>query len=488
MSALYEAIARRAQETPAELVLSDEYEQIGCADLKRRVDDLSLWLKQQGASAIGLQLDNRVEWVLLDIAAQHSGVCVVPVPLFFSPEQVEHLLKTAGVELLFTESAQPGRGQTIIPPAGVDCHLYRMLPERSSPLPEGVAKISFTSGSTGTPKGACLTPPAIERVADSLVESLSPLAVRCHLVTLPLATLLENIAGIEVPIRCGARVELRRLKNLGFSGSSRFNSLRWAEVLKQVQPQSLIILPQLLQAMIGLKQAGMPLSKALKFVAVGGGRVSPQLIRAAQALDLPVYEGYGLTENCSVVAVNLPGRSKPGTVGQPLAHLQLRFAEDGELFIRGNSLMQCYLGEPAIDPHDWFATGDIGRLDKQGYLVIEGRKKNIFINSFGRNLSPEWVESEAALLPGIEQIVLVGDGRPFNTAVIVSREPELIDPGIKQLNANLPDYARIEGWCLADEPFDLANGCLTANGRPRRDRIIHRYQPRIEALYYKESV
>jgi long-subunit acyl-CoA synthetase (AMP-forming) len=128
-------------------------------------------------------------------------------------------------------------------------------------------------------------------------------------------------------------------------------------------------------------------------------------------------------------------------------------------------------------------------LDEQGFLHVTGRKKNMFITAFGRNVAPEWVEGELGLHPAIAQAAVFGEGRPWNIAVIVPRggpAPDTMEQAIAEANAQLPDYARVRGWLRADAPFTPENGQLTMNGRLRREAIRDVYGERIDQLYREE--
>ena len=187
-----------------------------------------------------------------------------------------------------------------------------------------------------------------------------------------------------------------------------------------------------------------------------------------------------------MVAVKTWSHYRPGTVGKPLPHVSLKFTAENEILVKGASLLG-YAGEQDNGLHDgYLATGDIGHLDEDGYLHISGRKKNIFITSFGRNVAPEWVERELTMSKAIAQAVVFGEARPWNAAVIVPRAQATsaeIDEAIAEVNENLPDYAQVLCWILADAPFTDHNGQLTVNGRLRREVIWQAYQSRINALY-----
>ena len=187
-----------------------------------------------------------------------------------------------------------------------------------------------------------------------------------------------------------------------------------------------------------------------------------------------------------MVAVNGPKLSKLGTVGQPLPHIQLSFADDGEVLVAGNTMLG-YVGASAeIQSTQVCKTGDIGFLDDAGFLHISGRKKNIFITSFGRNVSPEWVERELVAMAAIAQAMVFGEARPFNVAVCVARkgfDRAAVEADIKTVNAQLPDYARVSRGVVADSAFTPMNGLLTENGRLKRDAIMLAYREEIEKLY-----
>jgi long-subunit acyl-CoA synthetase (AMP-forming) len=234
-----------------------------------------------------------------------------------------------------------------------------------------------------------------------------------------------------------------------------------------------ILLPQMLKAWVAALEAGAAPPVDLRFAAVGGGRVAPELIGRARRLGLPVFEGYGLSECASVVSLNTPAADRPGSVGRVLPHVRVELAADGEILIAGNTFLG-YLGAGAPPPAR-LATGDLGRLDAEGFLHVTGRKKNVIITSFGRNVSPEWPEAELAARPQIAQAAVFGEARPCCVAVLVPAEPGLADADLQRAvdaaNRALPDYARIGAWVRAGAPFSAAAGTATANGRLRRDAI-----------------
>jgi long-subunit acyl-CoA synthetase (AMP-forming) len=155
-------------------------------------------------------------------------------------------------------------------------------------------------------------------------------------------------------------------------------------------------------------------------------------------------------------------------------------AADGEIFVDG-SLMLGYAGESVAVARPW-PTGDLGRLDASGRLIIDGRKRNVFITAMGRNLSPEWIEAELVSEPAIDQAAVFGEGLPAPVAVLVCRAAVAAGAAVARVNQRLPGHARIDAWIVAEEPFIAGNGLATTNGRLLRDAVWHRYGPRFPSL------
>ena len=420
-------------------------------------------------------LDNSAAWVVLDRACVRAGLVHVPLPAFFTPEQVQHALMAAGVGTLVTEVGAEAADTFTV--AGRPLRLARHAAE-AVPLPAGTAKITFTSGTTGTPKGVCLSEAAMQRVGLGLAEKLQPLGITRHLCALPLPVLLENIAGVLAPFAAGATCFVRPLRELGLTGSSSFDPGAFDRAVRLHQPHSLVLLPQMLRAWAGWLHATRQRGpEALRFVAVGGAAVGPKLLAMARAVGLPAYEGYGLSEAASVQTLNLPGADKPGSAGRPLPHAQLRIGAGGEVEVSG-SLYLGYVGGPAMT-EAWVATGDLGTIDADGFLHLQGRRKHVLITAFGRNVSPEWVETVLRDEPAVLQAVVFGEGEPQLWAVLwpvdLRADDATLERAVAAANATLPDYARIGRWVRGAAPFDAASGFATANGRPRRDAIEQRH-------------
>lgn len=460
------------------IALHDGQRDWSAAELATARDAAQAWLQAQGTRVLATLLDNSAAFVVLDEAAAGAGLVHVPLPPFFTPAQIQHALQSAGVDTLLAPPEAAVAWPTLpwqkVQIAEQELRCAR-LPAQGLPMPRGTAKITYTSGSTGAPKGVCLRQSAMERVADGVVQALGPLGITRHLSALPFAVLLENVAGQMAARRQGAALITPPLAELGWQGSSQFDVATFHAAVLRHRPDSLILLPQMLRAWVGLlMQSGQRAPAGLKFVAVGGAAVGAPLIAAAQALDLPAYEGYGLSEGASVQTLNLPGAQRPGSVGRALPQARLRVAADGEIEVAG-SLMAGYLGD-ATNPPEWWPSGDLGHIDADGYVHIRGRKKNVLISAYGRNISPEWVETALGQQAQIRQAVVYGDGEPSLWAVLWPVQEGTPDAALQAAvdaaNTTLPDYARIRRWTRGRAAFSAETGYATTNGRPQRAAIL----------------
>jgi acyl-CoA synthetase (AMP-forming)/AMP-acid ligase II len=326
----------------------------------------------------------------------------------------------------------------------------------------------------------CLTAATLDAVVASILTATRGLDLRRHVALLPLATLLEDVAGLGASLAAGGECLLPGADRTGL-GAGGVDVARLTALVTAAAPHSLILVPELLQALVLAAGAGWVPPASLRVIAVGGARVSPALLARATGLGLPVYEGYGLSECGSVLCLNQPGATRPGSVGRPLPHARLRVDDRGELHVAAPAFAG-YLGGGA--PAAEFATGDLGRIDADGFVYVDGRAKNLLITSLGRNVAPEWVEGELLRQPAIAQACVAGDDRPYLTAVIVPRTPGAdVTGAVASANAALPDYAQVRRHAVVAEPFTAANGLLTTNGRPRRDRILARHGALIASLY-----
>jgi long-chain acyl-CoA synthetase len=480
VSALLEQLRVR---DPDSIIIETHQDTVSTEQFIVAVENAAGWLGANQAQRLGLLLDNEPAWLVWDIAAQLLGICLVPLPTFFSRDQIAHIVHSMGITHIISSHALENlllnldRVALDIPDSGMlEFNRAFALEGAATPmLPKGTEKVTFTSGSTGKPKGVCLSTEHTLQVATSIASVLKMKSPR-HLCTLPLSTLLENVAGIYQTWMQDGTVILYPLDHLGFDGGRLTSFSAFIASMNQAQPESMITVPALLMAIIKASEAGLAIPTSLQFVAVGGARVAPNLVDRAWANGIPVYEGYGLSECASVVSINSPDNSRAGTSGKVLDHIKLNRV-GGELVAEGTVFLG-YADQPDTWGMNCFATGDIGEISSDGFVTLSGRKKNIVITSSGRNISPEWLEGELFASGMFEQCVILAND--LDHCALLCFAPAQIDSlkleaAIESVNASLPDYAKIKQWLRLSEPLSVQKAFWTENGRPKREAIASHF-------------
>ncbi|MFI6035313.1 AMP-dependent synthetase/ligase [Streptomyces sp. NPDC051315] len=435
---------------------------------------------------------------------------------------------------------------------------------RTSLTPDTTATLCYTSGTTGRPKGCVLTHANLHAEAANLLELLHPIfkevtgQTASTLLFLPLA----HIMGRTLQIAClMARIET------GHFPSVKPDELRPA--LKRFRPTFLVGVPYLferihdtgrataekmgraasfdraervavrfgeahLRAFLGTGKGPTPglyaawalydllvyrrirkeLGGRMRYAISGGSPLDRSLNLFFYAAGIIVYEGYGLTETTAAATIVPPLKPRPGTVGQPVPGTTVRIADDGEILVRGGTVFGAYWNNPAatdaVLTGDWFATGDLGSLDEDGYLTITGRKKDLIVTSGGKNVSPAVLEDRLRSRAPVGQCLVVGDNRPF-VGALITLDPDAIahwlavrklpadtplaevirDPRLREDVQRAVDYANeavsraesIRAFTLVEGDFTEENGLLTPSLKVKRHEATARYREQIEELY-----
>ncbi len=247
----------------------------------------------------------------------------------------------------------------------------------------------YTSGTTGQPKGVVLGDRQVAATVAGLAAAIGPGPTDRYLSALPQAQLLEQVCGIFLPVLACAETTIcpEAIAALfGVSGGA------FARVVEASEPTVTVLVPRQLALWVAALRAGEARAPAsLRHVAVGGAPVAPALLAEARALGIPACAGYGLSEACSVVAMAQPDEPLDGSVGRPIEGVWVH-VEDGEIVVSGPTVMQGYLCGERVST-SW-RTGDLGRVEN-GRVWVVGRRDSVIVRSNGRNVAPEWVESEA---------------------------------------------------------------------------------------------
>lgn len=468
-SRILNAVFTYGRTIPSRIALSSGDQTISYETLAHHIRIFMDVLEPYKGKCVAIEMENSPAWVIADLACIALNIITVPIPLFFTKEQRLHAHRQAGICAIIHDNL------SISPQSYEPTHI---LPVTS--------KITFTSGSTALPKGVCLSQKGIEEVAYSLLKRIGKKAATKTVALLPLSILLENIAGCYTTLIAGGTYDIPPSHDIGMDQRPFPNFARMLAYLSSSKATSCILVPELLRGLIQ-RQSMVPSDLThMQFMAVGGAHVANHLLQQAHRLGLPVYQGYGLSEHGSVISVNTPSENNMNSVGKPLPHITLSIADDGEILLH-DPIFLGYLGRSNTAPI--FASGDLGSIDHDGYLYIKGRKKNILITSFGRNISPEWPESELLSQTEIHQCLVYGDATAYLCALIVPSSLNVsnasIQHAIDRTNHILPDYAHIKTWASVT-PFTADDGLLTGNGRIKRQAIISTYATLLQSLYKED--
>ncbi|QIJ65847.1 AMP-binding protein [Streptomyces sp. JB150] len=452
---------------------------------------------------VGVVTANGPEFLVADFAILGAGGAEVVVPLAFTAEQAASLL--ADIDVCLADAAGAARLEEwglarVLPP---DARL-RVLdidrePDGTDPLfpdapspdaGERLCKIIHTSGTTSRPKGVCIREAALDELIGSLRTAMPDGAYRRYLSLVPMSLLIEQVTAVYLVVCDGGTVVLLP-PEVPLVGTSSFAPRAVLPHLRAARPTALVVTPALAEAMLTAADAahadGRDPVAALfgrgeaPLVCCGGAPVDADTLRRLDAHGIPVHEGYGLSENSSVVSWNTPGARRYGSVGRPLAHVRVRTAPDGELLVKSTSLFAGYKGgdDPSgceVDEDGWLHTGDLADIEDDGYIWIKGRKKSVIITAAGRNVAPEWVEAQYRSHPAVLAVAVVGDGLPALHGLFLVDPRASLDTVRAELDAlgreRLSDVERVEVAHLVPADESLHAEFFTVTGRPRRSAVL----------------
>lgn len=489
---------------------------------------------------VALCMKNGVQWVIADLAAHSAGLVVVPLFVDDNADNIAWCLQDSGAHLLVTDHLRflsglqkslvqlPKivlvRGAATAPAVEVD----QWLPKTGEltiieQLDDTLATIVYTSGTTGRPKGVMLTHRNILSNIAGIVEACLVYKGDRMLSVLPMSHMFERTGGYYLPLNAGAVVVYCRGIN------------ELAQDLVEQQPTVIMAVPRLFQRILAridehlvaaplqrwlfqqATEAGWrrfmkcerfydplilhtfypKISRALRermggrlrVAAMGGAALDQRVAQVFIGLGVTLLQGYGLTETSPVISFNRFENNDPTSVGTPIANVEVKLSTSSELMVRGPLVMQGYWQNPAatqaiIDSEGWLNTGDIVEI-KGKRIYIRGRSKNILVLSNGEKIAPEDIEKALLQNPVFEQVMVIGEGKPYLALIVVSREKDgqVLLKLANQLIQHLPRYARIRRVIVADEPWTSENGLLTPTLKVKRNAVFEKYVTQIAAAY-----
>ncbi|MBN1320427.1 MAG: AMP-binding protein [Thermoleophilia bacterium] len=377
---------------------------------------------------------------------------------------------------------------------------------------DDIATLYYTSGTTGRAKGVMYQNHQLRWLGETLASTWSWRQRNLsgsYLSYLPMNHVVEGIIATYSPYYVPATLDLYYLEDFAdlrealvrvnptifFSVPRFFEKVR-ASVLENGLYQRYRVMPEGVRrrrtrAVIRrglLRKIGLSGCKELM---VGSAPSSPELLEFFRDLGVEVHDAYGLTE-APLVSMNRLGHNHLGTSGRLLPDTEMRVGEDGELQFRGPQVASGYYKDGKVEPfpEGWLATGDTGVLDSDGYLTLNGRKKDLIVTSYGANIAPAPVEAVLRAIPGVAEAMLVGDSRPYCAALLWMEEPEWhpgsgkrVDEAMVRINANLSHPEQVKRWAVLPGCLTVENGSLTGSMKVRRAAVAERLADVIEALY-----
>jgi len=527
----------------------------------------------QPGEKIGFICRTRYEWTLVDFAAWFAGAVLVPIYETSAPAQIAYTLNDSGATAIIIESAeqfarfdevradlpqiskvwQLGNGDLEkLSAAGVSVSDDEVEARRSAAVGSDVATLIYTSGSTGTPKGCILTHSNFvelcRNAAVAMKEVVAPgSSTLLFITTAHVFARFISILGVHSGVKVGHQADTKQL----------------LPALGSFKPTFLLAVPRVFEkvynsaeqkAAAGGKEkifhkaadVAIAHSKALdaghvpfglkvqfalfdklvysklrtamggnvKYAVSGSAPLGLRLGHFFRSLGVQILEGYGLTETTAPATVNVVSKFKVGTVGTALPGVGIKIGDDGEVLVKGIDVFGGYWNKPeetaAVFTGEWFHTGDIGSLDENGYLTITGRKKEILVTAGGKNVAPAALEDPIRSNPIVGQVVVVGDQKPFISALVTldpemlpvwlnnngeagdmsltdaARNPKVIaevQRAIDTANSRVSRAESIRKFQILDTEFTEDSGHLTPKMSIKRQVIVKDFAPQIEALY-----
>jgi long-chain acyl-CoA synthetase len=523
---------------------------------------------------VAILSENRPEWAIADFACLQLGAVVVPIYATLIAQQVAYILSDSGSRVVIVSTAQQlDKVLSILNETAVErvvimdhiensdaARMHTIMQQASSSAeeaeveaiagtisPDDLASIIYTSGTTGVPKGVMLTHgnlaanirysmTGFEVGPGQISVSFLPLshvtarhadiALLHRGVTLAYCPFIESLPEVLLEVRPHLLVGVPRVyeklhtqveQNVrGFTKQAIYH---WAlsvgrahihEILAGDTPQSLDwkLANRLLFSKVRAKLGGN-----VELFVSGGAPLGRELAEWFAVMGIRIHEGYGLTETSPVIALNSPLAHKLGTVGRPLANVEVRIASDSEILVRGPSVFRGYWNQPEETNNcfvdGWFKTGDIGEIDEHGFLAVTDRKKDLLKTSGGKFVAPQPIENSLKLNSLIASAVVLGDRRKFPSVIIApqfalleewaranhvlcaSRDElvanakvvALYEDMVERVNRNLGRHEMLKKILLIPDEFTAADGSMTASMKIRRRVVEQRYSQQIAKMY-----
>ena len=492
------------------------------ADEARRLVTALRALGFEPGDKIALLSKNCAQWFIADLALQMGQYVSVPIYPTANIDTIEYVLRHSEAKAVFVGKLDDWQSQE----AGLPQELPRIaMPYDTMPAQhqwdallanhepardlapqrgEDLLSLVYTSGSTGKPKGAMLS---VERYAwscEKLVEAVELRETDRGFSYLPLAHITERVyiyggslfsgAEISFPESLDTFIEdVKRCRPTVFISVPRLWAMFRIKIHEKLPQKKLALLLKIpfVSTLIKRKlQQGLGLDQA-RVLGCGSAPVAPALLTWYHSIGLNITEAWGMTENHAYATLNYPFRAdKIGTVGKAGPGIRIRISPEGEILCGGEGMMLGYFKDPehsaeAIDSDGWLHTGDMGKLDSEGYLTITGRMKDVFKTAKGKYVAPVPIEGLLGQESIIEQLCVIGYGMPQPIALVQLSEQAMkgngaqidaeLEAARQRVNNKLESHARLRGIFVVKTPWNIENGVLTPTMKIRRHLLEQKY-------------
>ncbi len=550
------ATAYTYHDTPSRTWLDLTWSHMGSeiARWQRAMKKLAL----QPGDRVAIMANNSPKWVMFEQAALGLGLVVVPLFVNDRPENVAYVLSDSGTRLLLIENiAQWGEFEAVCQRLGDALHVWSIndcgngrvayvekllgeltqsLPELAVDDPEALATIVYTSGTTGRPKGVMLSHRNILWNAYAGLQAVPVFPDDYFLSFLPLSHTLERSIGYYLPMMAGASVAYARsipqlaqdletikpsvlisvpriyervylkiqgqlkneLKRSLFDLATEVGWLRFQHQQGRAEWHAKLLLWPLLNKLVAGKIMDK-LGGELRIAICGGAPLSAEVGKTFIGLGLNLLQGYGMTESSPVISVNLTDNNDPASVGPPLPDVEVRIGDNDELLARSPGIMLGYWNNAeattdTVDADGWLHTGDKARIEHDR-VYITGRIKDVLVLANGEKVSPTDMEMAISTAPLFEQVMVVGDNRPFLSVLVVLSDEgkgrdiseEVMLKFISDRIQTFPGYCQIRKVLVVAEPWTIENDMLTPTLKLKRENILQAYAKEIKGLYQKRD-
>ena len=517
-------------------------------ETSKRIKKISFFLiknRIKKGDRVFLLSNNRIEWVEFDLAIMMSGGVTVPSFVTNNTTDNEFIIKDCQPKFIVLEDEKVFKKNKrflnkfktkiiLIEPSEnftdykeITSHKDKQI-KKITVKKEDISSIIYTSGTTGNPKGVILTHKSIMHNLQGAIELINDFNLKNErfFSFLPLSHSYERMAGLYFPILIGAEIyfcsttdkllsEIKEVKPTILSAVPRLYENIFKKIKFQINKTNFLVsyllkktflliennpkeninffekfLVTIFLKYILKKKVLQIFGKKIKVLISGGAALNPDVGIFFNKLGISLLQGYGQTEASPLISCNRKKNNDPYTVGQPVKDVKVKISNNGEILVSGDNLMQGYWKSKKLTNETlkcgWLHTGDLGKIDEQGRIIITGRKKELIVTSGGENISSQKIENMLLSFDEVSQAIVYGDGKPFIIALIKLNDDYKktdVKKLIQALNYNLNSIEKIRKFIVMDLEPTYENGLMTQTMKLKKKKIFLRYKKEIGRLY-----